>query len=330
LTIEPTIPYLVELTLNLAIGLEKLEDSERECHRKLFLSRQQPDGGFPGREGGSDLYYTAFALRGIALLGEPNADFANRVADYLREQTATPVSIIDAISLIFAASLLETWAGVCVFSSADDDWRQTTAESFEQLRRPDGGYAKTPEGHASSTYQTFLIALAYQLLEKSLPDPQRAGEFILKQERPGGGFVEIGVMRRSGTNPTAAAIGVLRVLQSQTGQELLTPKIKENTAQFLAGLIGDEGGYRANTQIPLADLLSTYTALQTLRDVGYWNQVDADAVSRFVRSLQDPAGGFRAAAWDDSVDVEYSFYGMASLGLLLAGTGDVTGDGPAR
>ncbi len=318
LIIEPPVPYLVELNLKLAVGLEQLEESERECQRRLFLSRQLPDGGFPGREGGSDLYYTAFALRAIALLGEPEADFTQRVADYLLGQTKASVSIIDTISLIFAASLLETWSGVCVFTTSTDDWVQTTVESFERLRRPDGGYAKTEAGHASSTYQTFLIALAYQLLEKPLPDPERASEFILGQEREGGGFVEIGVMRRSGTNPTAAAIGVLRVLQSQVEPELLTPTIKENVARFLAGTFNEEGGYRANTQIPLADLLSTYTALQTLGDMGYWNQVDADAVLRFVRSLQDSAGGFRAAAWDDAIDVEYSFYGMASLGLLLA------------
>ncbi len=268
------------------------------------------------------MYYTAFALRAIALVGEPEEDFSQQVANYLLEQTKAPVSTIDTISLIFAASLLETWAGVPVFSSFSDDWIQTTVDTFEQLRRPDGGYAKTVEGHASSTYQTFLVALAYQLLEKTMPDPLRASEFVLGQEREGGGFVEIGVMRRSGTNPTAAAVGVLRVLESQVEQELLTPTIKENVANFLTEIISDEGGYRANTPIPFADLLSTYTALQTLRDVGYWNQVDTKAVLRFVRALQDPAGGFLAAAWDEAIDVEYSFYGMASLGLLLAPTED--------
>jgi len=286
------------------------------------LSRQTPEGGFAGREGGSDLYYTAFALRAIALVGEPESDLSSRLADYLLEQTKTSISTIDTISLIFAASLLETWAGDKVFQTFSEDWIPTTVDRFEQLRRPDGGYAKTVEGHASSTYQTFLVALAYQLLEKTLPDPQQASEFILGQEREGGGFVEIGVMRRSGTNPTAAAVGVLRVLESQVDQELLTPTIKENVASFLTGILSEEGGYRANTQIPFADLLSTYTALQTLRDVGYWNQVDTEAVLRFVRALQDPAGGFLAAAWDDAIDVEYSFYGMASLGLLLAPTED--------
>jgi len=319
LPIESPVPYLVELTLNLAVGLEKLEDSERTCHQQRFLSQQLPDGGFPGREGGSDLYYTAFALRAIALLSEPDANFAQRVANYLIELTKTSLSVVDTISLIFAASLLETWSGIRVFAADSDAWVHTTVESFERLRRPDGGYAKTNEGHASSTYQTFLVALAYQLLEKPLPDPQRTGEFILGQQRDDGGFIEIGAMRRSGTNPTAAAIGALRVLQSQTKQELLTTTIKENVARFLAEIVSDEGGYRANLQIPFADLLSTYTALQTLRDMGYWNQVAPGTVLQFVRSLQDSEGGFRAAAWDDAVDVEYSFYGMATLGLLLAG-----------
>ena len=153
--IESPVPYLVELTLKLAAGLEQLEQSERERQLKLFLSRQLPDGGFAGREGGSDPYYTSFALRAIALVGEPKTGFAERVANYLLEQTKSPASVIDAISLIFSASLLETWSGVCVFSTTSADWLQTTVESFEQLRRPDGGYAKSIEGHASSTYQTF-------------------------------------------------------------------------------------------------------------------------------------------------------------------------------
>ncbi len=290
---------------------------ERERYCGFFLSQQQPDGGFAGRQGGSDPYYTAFALRAIALLGEPDSKFSERVASYLLEQTKRSVGVIDTISLIFAASLLETWSGIPVFLTFSEDWISATLKSFGRLKRPDGGYAKTDEGHASSTYQTFLIALAHELLEKPLPDPRTASEFILRQQRDEGGFVEIGAMRRSGTNPTAAAIGVLRVLEPQVGQELLSPAIKESVARFLAGIVSDEGGYRANTQIPFADLLSTYTALQTLCDLGYWSRVDSQAVERWIESLQDPAGGFRAAAWDEETDVEYSFYGIASQGLLL-------------
>ena len=34
-----------------------------------MAARQNPDGGYSGREGESDLYYTGFALRGLAVLG---------------------------------------------------------------------------------------------------------------------------------------------------------------------------------------------------------------------------------------------------------------------
>ncbi|MCA9231494.1 MAG: terpene cyclase/mutase family protein [Planctomycetales bacterium] len=251
-------------------------------------------------------------------MGEPDVQLVQRISHYLSEQAKVPASVIDTISLVFAVCLLDSWAGSSLLSDVTENWVQEVTQTFERLRRPDGGYAKTSEGHASSTYQTFLIMLAYQLLELPLPEPQRAGEFILGQQRDDGGFVEIGVMRRSGTNPTAAAVGALRVLQAQASQELLSSSDKERVASFLTRVQSAEGGYCANTQIPLADLLSTYTALQTLRDIDCWEHVDRIAVLEFVKTLQDPAGGFRAAAWDDTVDVEYSFYGLATLGLLLA------------
>ena len=308
----------MNLVVRLATGLEKLPADERERSIGFFLSQQQTDGGFCGRAGGSDLYYTAFALRGLAILGCDDEPMAERAAEYLRGQLQQSVSVIDLISLIFAGRLLESWANSCVFATASKGWPTTIANLFEQYRRPDGGYAKTNEGHASSTYQTFLISLAYELLELPLPEPARAAEFLLGQQRDDGGFVEIGVMRRSGTNPTAAAVGGLLVLEQQAVQPLLNKKLSQDVAQFLLANITDEGGLRANTQIPIADLLSTYTGLQTVRDVGGWGEVDAVATQKFVDSLQQQSGGFLAAAWDEVADVEYSFYGTALRGLLLA------------
>ncbi len=308
----------MNLTVRLAAGLEKLSPKQRQASIDFFLSKQQPDGGYCGRAGGSDLYYSAFALRGLAILGCEDSSTTERAAQYLRGQLQSSVSVIDLISLVFAARLLESWAGMDVFSTASENWTQSVADLFEALRRPDGGYAKSHEGQASSTYQTFLIALAYELLEIPLPDSQQAVAFLLSQQRDDGGFVEISVMRRSGTNPTAAAVGGLLVLQPQVKQQLLTEELSLDVSEFLLDNVTDEGGLRANTQIPIADLLSTYTGMQTLRDVGAWDQVDVDAAQRFVDSLQQPSGGYLAAAWDEVDDVEYSFYGTALRGLLLA------------
>ncbi|MCA9015937.1 MAG: geranyl transferase, partial [Planctomycetaceae bacterium] len=56
-------PYLVNLALRLAAGLVKRPPASLEKHRTFILAQQQPDGGFSGREGDSDLYYTGFAVR---------------------------------------------------------------------------------------------------------------------------------------------------------------------------------------------------------------------------------------------------------------------------
>ena len=59
----PPQPYLPRLTARLGNALARLPDEFRDRHAEFLRRCQNPDGGFPGREGGSDLYYTGFALR---------------------------------------------------------------------------------------------------------------------------------------------------------------------------------------------------------------------------------------------------------------------------
>ena len=307
----------MELTTRLANGIERLPEQSRELHRSFFWSRQEEDGGFAGRVSGSDHYYTAFALRALAILGESDEQRIRRVVDYIRQQSQGRASVIDLISLVFAAQLLEVWTGEAVFQHSLK-WKNSVADLLEDLRRADGGYAKSSEGNSSSTYQTFLICLTYELLELEQPNPQQAVDFVLSQQREDGGFVEISVMRRSGVNPTAAAVGVLRVL----GQDRLTSELRADVTDFLCDNWTDEGGLRANTRIPVADLLSTYTGMQTLLDIGAGDTIEQQRVLKFVESLQQANGGFLAAELDDYVDVEYSFYGLGCLGLLNHDTVD--------
>ena len=46
-----------------------------------------------------------------------------------------------------------------------------------------------------------------------------------------------------------------------------------------------------------------------------WTQVGHGDMSKPVKGSD---GGFRGAAWDDGHDVEYTFYGLGSLALLVA------------
>lgn len=302
--------YLEALTLRLAHGVAALPEGFRQRQIEFLDRSHRSDGGFGGRMGGSDLYYTGFACRSMSLLGHLYGPPAERVEAFLKTKLGGQESIVDALSLVYSGQLLAMSAGIDLYKSAQPNWRQATAELLESLRREDGGYAKGPEGTASSTYHTFLVLLCLELLEIPPRDPTRIVEFVRSQADPEGGFHEIKASKRAGVNPTAAAIGALQILGA------LTPDLAEPTIDYLLEMQTDEGGFRANTRIPIADLLSTFTTLLTLQDLGGANAVDTRAVQSFALSLAHDEGGFSGAHWDTGSDVEYSFYGLGCLALL--------------
>src|SRR6185437_2952289 len=146
--------YLENLTLRLAAGVGRLPESLRMRHADYLKSAQRADGGFAGREGASDLYYTSFALRSLALLGELDGEPAERAAAFLKGRMTGQAPIIDFVSLLYGAALLDSAAGIDLFSEAPPAWRGNLATLFEQFRRPDGRYAKTEEGQSRSSSST--------------------------------------------------------------------------------------------------------------------------------------------------------------------------------
>ena len=100
------------------------------------------------------------------------------------------------------SSRSRTSAGIDIFAASHPDWRTQVSTALERFRRPDGGYAKTDEGQSSSTYHTFLVVICNQLIGRPVEQPERIIDFVRTRRRDDGGFVEIGPMTRSGTNPS--------------------------------------------------------------------------------------------------------------------------------
>jgi geranylgeranyl transferase type-2 subunit beta len=303
-------PYLQRLTGRLIDGLDRLPAPVRQRHAAWVLARQRPDGGFPGREGGSDLYYTGFALRTLAVLQGLESDTCARTATFLRAHMTGSAGVVDLFSLLVSAFLVRLGGGPDVLAEAPANWADRVAETLGSFRHADGGYAKAHAGTSGSTYTTFLVALTFELLGRSVPDPDRVRSFLQTRYRDGG-FVEIPQMKRAGTNPTAAAVGTLRMLDA------LDDPTRVGVSDFLVRLVSDgEGGLRANDRIPASDLLSSFTGSWTLAEVGGLHRLDRSALRAYVESLQGPDGGFRGGLWDAGMDVEYTFYGVGLLGLL--------------
>jgi hypothetical protein len=76
------------------------------------------------------------------------------------------------------------------------------------------------------------------------------------------------------------------------------------------------GGFFANPDAPVPDLLSTATALHALRSL----HAPLDAIREdcldFVDSLWTSQGAFYGTWVDDTPDCEYTYYGLLALGHL--------------
>lgn len=302
--------YLHRLTMRLSAGVEQIPEPIRDQHVQFIAAAQKKDGGFGGREGEGDLYYTGFALRSLSILGALDGQLAKNAARFLRSRLAGQETVVDFLSLIYSAALLDFGTGIDVFEAATTDWRDHVANKLNSLRRDDGGFAKGEEGKFSSTYHTFLVLLCLELIERPIPDEDKIVTFIRSQTADKGGFREIRVSKRAGTNPTAAAIGALSILNA------IDDDIEDDTVEFLSEMQTDEGGLRANTRIPIADLLSTFTGLLTLSDLNAADEIDIRAAMRYAIAMRQDHGGFLGAHWDQTCDVEYTFYGIGTIALL--------------
>src|SRR3954454_16994201 len=104
-------PYLPRLNARLARGLTAVPPEVRDKHARFLKGKQAPDGGFPGREGGSDLYYTGFALRTLAVCQSLTPEVCESAANFLRERMRQPAGVVDFFSLVVSCYLVPLGGG---------------------------------------------------------------------------------------------------------------------------------------------------------------------------------------------------------------------------
>jgi len=316
------LPYLARLADRLSSGIARLDAERRNRHRQFFESRQQTDGGFSGRDGESDLYYTSFAVRGLGMLGGLTAAECASIGAFLGKFRWRELGTLDLINWLSSALAVQTFGGQDLLAHEPPGWPDEIASRFESVRTKDGGYARSTEGAAGSTYHSFLVTVTLELLGRRPPRPNALIQFLYDRQRDDGGFVEIQPMKSSGTNPTAAAAALLSVLGP------IDPEVRDDIRAFLRLVWTEEGGFQANRRIGFADGLSTFTGLLTVRDLGLEGLISDRLIERFLMEwLEFPTGGFRGAAWDDQADVEYSFYGLGCLALLMSFGDDADSQG---
>lgn len=288
----PGDPFFVRLGEALRRHAARLPGPVREAHLSFIRSFERPAGGFAGRSGGADLYYTGFALPLLAAFGERAGGAEER---FLRQ--CRPETVIDLWQWLQAADAL----GAALPATA--------GALLAAHRSADGGFGMEPGAAQGSLFWTFLAVLCLERLGSSLP-PALA-EFLERRRTPAGGFREGPAAAPATTNASAA--GLFLAARLGSGPE-------DPCGAFLGAMQGPEGGVRAGPAAPIADLLSSFTALAALERAGQGTRLERAGLARFVDALALPGGGFAALPGDREGDVEYTFYGL-SCQAILAGEG---------
>jgi geranylgeranyl transferase type-2 subunit beta len=273
-----------------------------------FVARcQQVDGGFAGRQGSSDLYYTDFALRTLSWLVPGHAAF-NGAAGYLAKLAYPPRDVAECFNALSSRRLLEREPREATGSAVYKPLAWT--EWLYGHLLPGGGFARLADGHRVSAYHTFLGALCFQILGVEMPMSEETIAAIEGLRCSDGGYAEQSGQTASQTSATAAAVAVLMM------NNALPPEKMAETARFLARMQSADGGLTPHAAVAGGDLLFTFTGLLTLCGLGGLSLVDTAGVARFLRRMARPGGGFLACDGDEAADVEYTYYGVGTLALL--------------
>lgn len=298
-----SLPYLEIPDALLAAALAQFSPAFRESQIRALLRYQCPEGGFSGREGRADPYYTDFAVRILVPAGAPDEILA-RAAGYV---AALPPAgdLAHAFSRLNAARLLAR-TGHAIAPEATDPGLALRLNAL-----PSGGYRRTPDAGASA-YATFIATLCRALTGRPLPAAEELSRALLPLSSRSGGFREQDVPGHAQANATAAVLGAHAL------SPFLEPDRAEAAKQFLRAMQAESGGFLAHQGATEEDLLSTFSALYALGVAGELELPRLAAAARFARSLAQPDGGFRSCASDPEGDAEFAYYGLASLALARA------------
>lgn len=294
--------FLGHLDGLLADGWHTLAPALRDPVLGSIRRFAEPAGGYRGRHGAADSYYTDFSVRLLDLAGAPRDAF-EQVAAFLR--TLSPeTDLVHLFGRLNAARILRKHGiaasdPVCI------------AEVLEKQRAKVGGFAHP--GHAEpSAYLTFLAALICEITGGPFPEREKAVAALRSLRKPEGGFSDTRGETQAQASTTAAAVAALGLLGAVEVQETA------QDALYLASLQTPEGGIRAHREAPGADLLSTFTVLTGLAGLRALDLIQLAPLGRFVLGLRTPEGGFCGSLADMESDVEYTYYGVGSLCLLQA------------
>ncbi len=266
---------------------------------EFLKSRLHSDGGFMDRADKPDLYYSVFGIEGLMALQQPLPKETMRT-------WLTNYGDGEGQDFVHLCCLARCWAGLG--GGLTSEQASALSARIEKYRTPDGGYHQSPGRKNGSAYGCLIAWGAYQDLDLLPPDAMNIARCMDSLETPDGAWSNEPGLTLGSTTATSAMLSLYRHMQMPAPPA---------SVEWLVRQCLPAGGFLAIPGAPIPDLLSTAVALHALSN-------NAEAIARvkepcldFIDSLWSAAGGFHGNWTDDTLDPEYTYYGLLALGHLV-------------
>lgn len=279
-----------------------LDEQGRKEVLQFILSNQNADGGFRDRGGKSDLYYSLFGMMMLRAAGgmghgagrkehkvnlalEPYSKLVNDAILKLKhftagQKTAQVPGFIERCCLV----LLQKELKVRRYSRLQSLW--ALGRSFMKERKS-----------INLSYRSFVLFLT---LEAVFPFPSifkaMAKRFLSKTS----------IDQQSPCSEVAAEVFLVKLLNYDGAEE----------QELLTSFALESGGFKAFAHLHNADMLSTAVALFALTYAGHDVRLIMPSCLDFIQQNYSE-GAFLSGDGDLTADVEYTFYGLLALGVLV-------------
>jgi prenyltransferase beta subunit len=263
-------------------------------------SQQNDDGGFQDRDANSDLYYTCFAIDTLTALQIPLPEAA--LHHYLIEQSRqlNELDFVHRCCLMRSLSALEQKPETALVDAG--------LAAIDEFRTDDGGYNQSPNQKTGSAYGCFLAYGAWTDHHRLPPDTDGMANCLETLADANGGWTNDTVFPIANVPATAAAISLCRNLRRP---------IPEATANWiLSAYHPTSGGFLPFPGAPMPDLLSTAVALHALDGLQKDFSPIKESCLDYIDTLWTADGGFHGNWDDNTLDLEYTYYGLLALGHL--------------
>jgi len=294
--------YSQEIMTTLFTSALHLDAGAVQSISRFLLNSFSDEGGFVNRAGNPDLYYSMFGLSASAAIqAEVPVD---KLQNWLKKFAPETLGLIDLTCLTKALLLADFLNSSS--PAVSKDLKIRLIESMQKFRTSNGSFSYDGKGEGLP-YAVFLAMNFHLDLGIEIPDQTQLIKAIESYYSPDGRF----------SNPASKGAGLLlSTVAGLLSYKQLTDQILPDSLDCIKRCLTDSGGFIADPQAQLPDMLSTAVALFALKSCDADISAFKEKSLEFVKEHWLPNGSFSATLLDEEGDCEYVYYGLLSLGVL--------------